>query len=464
MKQILAGEKLLAHLDELIRNSSIYLPDEPYDNGIFNLKVNKGERLPNQGTPYRASYLENLEPDIVYGESKTDNVKVKPGKYPYYTLPPKVLTEMSALRYAEAMKNLPLSKSDSLYDEKESVVCEEIDQEPDPVPKDIETSGASKKSHKNIKRLKNLGDKIACLKKKYFGENPFDNPLFKEEYVAAAIPIPWKVFKAKNELPKHQMNPLITVYDDVINNIRAGILEETKKIQVLVNNDEKKDKDEKKAQESIINATIADFDLAGASDGQKYYSGIRSSSKVPIFDITQYYPRFKVRGNDDILYDDEDTLPIVSSKNTRQVRPTYGPETDLNKNSQKPNLNKNQTFKVNGSFKVDDGTHINGDYVMEYVEAPPIKRNYKDRSSSSASTYSQQLIPQPITVIAPPQQIQTIQQQVQQQVQQIPGREQFYPKPPARPPNYKPKKNRYTTRTMPQNKYNKRHVYHFKLL
>ena len=458
-EQIFAGEKLLAHLDELIRNSSIYLPDEPYDNGIFNLNFHKGERLPNQGPPYRASYLDNLQPDISYGESKTENVKVKPGKYPYYSLPPKVLTEMSALRYAEAIKNLPTSKSDSLYDEKDNVICEEIDQDPDPVPKDIETSGASTKSTKQKQRLKNLGDKIACLKRKYFGENPFDNPLFKEEYVAAAIPIPWKVFRAKNDLPKHQMNPLITVYDDVINNIRAGILEETKKIQVFVNEDEKKDKDDKKAQESIINATIADFDLAGASDGQKYYSGVRLSSKVPIFDITRYYPRFKVRGNDDILYDDEDTLPIVSSKNTRQVKPAYGPETDLKQNSK--NSNKNQNFKVNGSFKVDDGTHINGDYVMEYVEAPPIKRNYKDRSSS-ATSYSQQIIPQPITVIAPPQQ--TIQQQVQQQVQQIPSREQFFPKPPARAPNYKPKKNRYTTRTMPQNKYNKRHVYHFKLL
>lgn len=171
------SEVTLKHLDRLLKNSSLYLPDE-------------------DDVPERRRLL-----DTVYGNSKKNN---KSHKYPYYNLPDNTLSTMSAFRYSENIKNFPRDK-ESLYSYKNVRDCEEIEDDVNPVPDNVEEEGTSTNYNEKPRRLRNLGDKINCYKTKYFGEDPFDNPLFKEETASASIPIPSKYLA-------HQANPLITVY------------------------------------------------------------------------------------------------------------------------------------------------------------------------------------------------------------------------------------------------------------
>jgi hypothetical protein len=191
----LTGEKLLKHLDELIRNSSIFLPDE-----------DDAER-----------------PIRIVSPRKSRVSKFSKSKYPFYNLSDNVLSQMSAHRYSENIATFPRQK-ESLYSLKNRKECQEIDEEVD-----LESKGDDKNAnqHPPPRRLKHLGDKIECLKLKYFGKDPFDNPLFKEEeYVTAHIPLPLN----HTNVISRQANPLINVYDDVIRTIRAeNVLDEKKK-------------------------------------------------------------------------------------------------------------------------------------------------------------------------------------------------------------------------------------------
>lgn len=300
------GEKVTKYLEDLLSESSIYLPD---DDIIAEQKQPSG---------------------IIYGSIQ----KKKSYKYPYYNLPDSnTLNTMSAFRYSENIKNFPKAK-ESLYKYKNVKECQEIDQEVDPIPDDIEEEGKSSKYNESPKRLRNLGDKISCYKKKYFGDDPFDNPLFKEEYVAASIPIPFK----DASFLSHQANPLITVYDDVISNIRAAFVDELRKEK------EKEFLSSTVPPVAVAEPVPASINIAKNTSPPTKVSGFVPSavSHLPIFDISRYYPKLNIPPSEPTTtikndYDMEFIeIPIID-KNYRNSQPNQGPSNVIT-NLRPPNL------------------------------------------------------------------------------------------------------------------------------
>ena len=449
----LSGEKLLKHLDELIKNTSFFLPDDNLDyNDNKDFKTNKIVR-------------KNLTPDTIYGHK----VNVKSSKYPYYTLPANVLSEMSAFRYAESMKNYPKDK-ESLYKTKRISECEDIEDNVDPVPKNVEESSTDKKYKRPAKRLNHLGDKIGCFKKKFFGKDPFDNPLFKEEYVAAAIPIPWKNTKSSNIIA-HQANPLITVYDDVINNIRAGILEETKKNKEVFDASKESNKttqidsnkDLKKASSDAISVSSQQFSPV---IGYNTIDGV--SSQIPIFDISTFYPKFKIHVNDDD--DDDDDGSAASELNKIKKNNKISLQSSKkafvhNQINPVPSSIKKHSFQPSSYLDDPNGppnkSRSSGDYVMEYIEAPT-KRNYNEKDTMQNVGPFRTLPAPNLNKEYHQQQQQMQQQQLQQQLQQL-----RYRKPPNKPKRSSISPSSYfkppsTIHSAPHPQ--RQQIYHFKLL
>ncbi|RZC33449.1 hypothetical protein BDFB_004479 [Asbolus verrucosus] len=111
-------------------------------------------------------------------------------KYPYYN-DPKIHPD-SPLRYAEDLDNIPKKTEDELafYHQADKIKCPEVQDNVDPIPARIKNADADPENMEETTdiqelvqgpRLKNLGDKIDCFKLKYFGENPLDSPIFKED-------------------------------------------------------------------------------------------------------------------------------------------------------------------------------------------------------------------------------------------------------------------------------------------
>lgn len=316
----LTGEKLLRHLDELIKNSSVYLPED------------EDTKRPVRILAPRQS---------VSGRSQ---------KFPFYNLSDNILSQMSAHRYSENFHKYPKHK-ESLYSSKNIKDCQDIDDEVDLDPESDETP-----KHPPPRRLKNLGGKIECLKLKYFGKDPFENPLFKEdEYVAATIPLPLN----HTNVIARQANPLINVYDDVIRTIRAeNFAEEKKKKSQEVVNDSVK-----LASENIpIRATTSLPRLPN-------YNSVAGVSQLPIFDINKFLPKFSPSYNTD----DEDidiTELLYGRKNV-----TERPNTHLTPPpTQPPSFKKpNRPNSLpSNSHKIDSSS---------LIEKPKVKRNYKAKPS-----------------------------------------------------------------------------------
>ncbi|CAK1552453.1 unnamed protein product [Leptosia nina] len=128
-------------------------------------------------------------------------------KYPYYFEISKNLDKHSPLRYSENLKLMPKKKIDNsaFYNSRTSLECPEVDREINPIPEKFKNDDVAKgsddedynndkgeaefKNLKNKQRLKGLGDKIDCLKAKYFGEDPLDSPFFKEELIKSPEPV-----------------------------------------------------------------------------------------------------------------------------------------------------------------------------------------------------------------------------------------------------------------------------------
>lgn len=235
------GKKLNKHMEELFKQSSIFLKGD-YD-------------------------------DIEDAFSMTNK------KYPYYNLPKDVLPEMSAFRYAESNKNYPGIK-ESLYKFKDRQnKCKDNDQEvDDPSPDGTNGNSSTSELNPSSQRLNKLGRKINCLRQKYFGNDPFENPLFKEnDYGAASSPI--KLEKIKNTLPNKEKTLLI-VYDDVINNIRMQ--------------KSKNKPDDLKPFASSPQETLSDG-IGGVPQNVKIvnYASVAGIGNLRIFDINKYYPSYK---------------------------------------------------------------------------------------------------------------------------------------------------------------------------
>lgn len=355
----LTGAKLFHHLDELIANSSIVLADDDY--------------LKTSGSDPSTSIIYGTRAGFKHNE-----------KFPFYSAPDTdTLNTMSAYRYAENSKNFP-NNQQSLYDFKQLNECDEIDEEIDPVPQDIEVKGKSTSFNEKPKRLKNLGGKINCFKKKIFGKDPFDNPLFKEEYVAASIPIPLRETRETARIP-HQVNPLIAVYDDVIANIRSSFADDLKAKQK-----EKEIGDSSNAESSYVENTsfrpnVRLYDLSAAP-------GV---SRLPMFDINNFLPRFKARP---IGLDDDVEDFVKTSK--RNVRPQ---DYEMEFIESKP---KNGKFTARDAFRPSESAIANlrppiptNKLLEKRKRRNPIPlqititRIYPSKSSSSKTSPSKYLQP-----------------------------------------------------------------------
>ncbi|GAB0100328.1 hypothetical protein DMENIID0001_163530 [Sergentomyia squamirostris] len=203
----LTGEEMLEYLEEVIKNSTKYLPDTADDDRFsFTSHLMNKTEIEKLFTP----------PDPIESESRTAESK---DKYPFYFLPPNQhVPQSSALRYAESPRTLPRA-GQTFYDTKNRKRCEEIDQEVD-----------AEKDMQRKRRLKDLGGKIDCIREKFFGADPLDNPIFHEEFVDAQETTTTRMFSESPETFQklnHHQNPMINVYDDVISNIRAAVIADT---------------------------------------------------------------------------------------------------------------------------------------------------------------------------------------------------------------------------------------------
>ncbi|XP_053665841.1 uncharacterized protein LOC128714983 [Anopheles marshallii] len=271
----LHGEELIKFLDEAIQNTTQYLPEG---------------RL--------------KEREVISIVSPPSNVV----KFPYYNRPASEIDVDSALRYAENLTSF----STGLYDAKTlaGVECNEVDveleDEPEPIAED--TSG---EGFKPIRRLKGLGDKIDCLKRKHFGSEPLDNPLFREEFVGV---VPRKMYVGKGTTPavpaqqkqQPQPNPAVAVYNDVIRHIKKHLASQQRR------KNSKADTDQDTvmiAVPRILRLDHEDPELTGThlkrearlAFPQANPLPVSNHISVPIFDISKFVPRFMMRPNEDLF-------------------------------------------------------------------------------------------------------------------------------------------------------------------
>lgn len=163
----LKGQELIDHLDSLIRNVSDYL--------------NSSEIIPDTDKKYP---LYNIS---------DDSIDDSPIKYSEYAKP--VVDE-------DYSSELYESKTDDCDD-----VVEQID-----------LSNAHNETGGPKKRLGNLGNKIDCLKHKYFGKQPLDNPLFQEDQITQ--PKPDNVFANIMQEADNIQQISEVVHSDVMDNIK----------------------------------------------------------------------------------------------------------------------------------------------------------------------------------------------------------------------------------------------------
>ncbi|KAK0089125.1 hypothetical protein PV325_008982 [Microctonus aethiopoides] len=103
-------------------------------------------------------------------------------KYPFYHNDQ--ISRASPLKYVISPRQVP-QKTDGgseFYESRDKYMsCDDI--EPDiskELPEDDHEPVQNGDLKKNLPRLRGLGDKLSCLRDKYFDKNPLDNPLFKE--------------------------------------------------------------------------------------------------------------------------------------------------------------------------------------------------------------------------------------------------------------------------------------------
>uniref|UniRef100_A0A182NJ10 Uncharacterized protein n=1 Tax=Anopheles dirus TaxID=7168 RepID=A0A182NJ10_9DIPT len=292
----LHGDELIKFLDEAIQNTTQYLPDARQEHR-----------------------------EVISIVSPPSDVV----KFPYYNRPASEIDVDSALRYAENLT----SYSGGPYGAKtaDGVVCNEVDveleDEPEPIPAEDSGNG-----FKPIRRLKGLGDKLDCLKRKHFGTEPLDNPLFREEFVG--VYVPRKMYVGKGTTPpvspqqqqQQQPNPAVAVYNDVIRHIKKHLASQQRRKNSKADTD----------QDTLMIAVprVLRLDRADASEVSGTHlkrearlafpqvNPLPTSNhiSVPIFDISKFVPRFMMRANDDLFAEHEPPTtvrPRLSSPKAR---------------------------------------------------------------------------------------------------------------------------------------------------
>ncbi|XP_065345160.1 uncharacterized protein LOC135942782 [Cloeon dipterum] len=153
--------------------------DQKYDHGHFEKQGDFKEQFQNHDIKeHKSEHADSSGDQATHATVDVPATKaaVDVVKYPFYLSAP----ENSAKRYATNPKLLPDKKNNPDLPFYESTNYKEC---PDIAP--VLSVGPDDKGPKGEPRLRGLGDKIDCLVSKYFGADPFDNPLFKEEKVHA---------------------------------------------------------------------------------------------------------------------------------------------------------------------------------------------------------------------------------------------------------------------------------------
>ncbi|KAJ8881463.1 hypothetical protein PR048_017944 [Dryococelus australis] len=104
-------------------------------------------------------------------------------KYPFYSkLPSNAISVNSPIRYAIDPRTIPKKTETGMefYESRENVYCPEVSPKLDVISKRKSPGEWNKSPRPKLPRLSGLGDKIDCLRAKYFGSNPLDNPFFSE--------------------------------------------------------------------------------------------------------------------------------------------------------------------------------------------------------------------------------------------------------------------------------------------
>lgn len=226
-----------------------------YVNDFSHLKIEKNDFVPN----------------ISHEFGKINDYKKV--KYPYYdNYKEKGLNIDSPLRYSQNMNQMPIKTGKKMifYEEAEKrVPCPEINTSINPIPEKALNEAENKNVEKNednyddedkdeieenvseekevnssrkkrevseeskSPRLAGLGDKIDCLRARYFGEDPLDSPFFDEVTVGTIEPI-------FNELKKHHQ----------------GRNQEDNNINEIVNHNKAKNNNQDNFDEEKLNNSI----------------------------------------------------------------------------------------------------------------------------------------------------------------------------------------------------------------
>ncbi|KAF6205789.1 hypothetical protein GE061_019963 [Apolygus lucorum] len=151
----------------------------------------------------------------------TGEIQYDHEKYPFYDSY-KGISRDSAMRYASNPDDIPKKSPGGMefYESKDSLVkCDEPGEPDDVVPeRDEDGEWNDKPQPENLPRMKGLGESIDCLKLRYFGKDPLDNPFFKEG------PIDQPQMYEVDKSIKNQVSALDRKVRDVEGNKRVMII------------------------------------------------------------------------------------------------------------------------------------------------------------------------------------------------------------------------------------------------
>lgn len=215
-------------------------------------------------------------------------IQVTPrNKFPFYNVSPRHLSKNSPLRYSEYFNHRALqsAKSPTPYYSTKTKRCNRIDF-------DDQTVNDKNADFRSKKRLTGLGDQIDCMKAKLFGDDPLDNPVFREEFVTDGV---------ESSL----------VYDDVIRNIKSA-RDHTDKPPTSVGHHRQKIQPSQSQRDSRDKLPLASL----YSNSHKKPS---NSSKLTNNTVTRLFgPKsFKSKPSPTILLLDDSSLAQVKNKSVR---------------------------------------------------------------------------------------------------------------------------------------------------
>lgn len=306
----LKGQELIDHLDVLIRNISDYL--------------NSSEIIPDT-------------------------------KYPLYNSTNANIYE-SPIKYSEYARPVVDDEIESDLYESKTQECDEAD---DGIEDDVDLSNAHNKTGGPKKRLGKLGDRLQCLKSKFFGQNPLDNPLFREDKIEQPKPI--NLFTSALQ-ESDKIETIASVYSDVMDNIKFNSVNKHQRVfsdygisdnfplaSVNVPSVAVKPVNELNTNEKYPDYKEKLPDSNGKAKKQekplRYASPFKDPSQLALLDISQYIPtpKYPPTASDYALQTDFQPIisPYYSIRNvtstttttakpttvasTTQTLPLYGP-------------------------------------------------------------------------------------------------------------------------------------------